>query len=70
MEKKDVLLESLRRQIKSEIKSQFRSIEQFCFKSGMDKSVMYRFLRGERKDVHFSTLSRIAKQLGKKFELK
>ena len=70
MKRRNTLLELLKQQIRSEIKNQFRSIEQFCFKSGIDKSVMYRFLRGDRKDIKFSTLSRIAKQLGKKIELR
>ena len=70
MQEKNSLFESIRKNIEFNIESQFKTTEQFCFESDIDKSVMYRFLKGETSDIKFSTLYRIAKGLGKVLEIK
>ena len=58
------LLESLRRQIKSDIQSNYRTVEEFCFTHQISKGLLSQFF-ASKQDLKVSTLCRIAKALGK-----
>lgn len=63
-------LEEFKKQVHSEIKKQYSSIEKFCFENDIDKSILSRFLSGKQKDFKVETLKRIAYGLDKSLEIK
>lgn len=63
-------LAAVRKEIKTAIEKEYRSVENFAYAHDIRKSTLYRILNGERKDCMVSTLADVAKALGKKFTLK
>ena len=60
--------EKIRLRIRKAILAEYQSIENFCLANDLNKSTVYRFLRGEVAEV--MTLSEIAKALGGTLEIR
>ncbi len=66
-DKNDVLA-GLRKEVLSEIKKRYSTVEQFCWENDLNKATLSNFLNN-KKDFRISTLVKIAKALGKDFKL-
>ena len=62
------LLENLKKQIRLDILKEYRSIEEFCYISDINKSILSKFFANKR-DMKVSTLCRMAMALNKKVKI-
>ena len=66
-DKNDVLA-GLRKEVLSEIKKRYSTVEQFCWENDLNKATLSNFINN-RKDFRTSTLAQIAKALGKELKI-
>ena len=58
-------LDMMRKQFKAIIKKSYKSVEAFCWETGLNKATLSNFLNA-KKDFQISTLVKIANALNKK----
>ena len=66
-DKNDVLA-GLRKEVLSEIKKRYSTVEQFCWENDLNKATLSNFINN-KKDFRTSTLVQIAKALGKELKV-
>lgn len=59
------ILEQFRKQILSEIEKNYKTVEEFCWDTGLSKATISNIINN-KKDFSISTLQKIARALNKK----
>ena len=65
---KDDTLAALRKEVLSEIRKRYSTVEQFCWENDLNKATLSNFLNN-KKDFRVSTLAQIAKALDKDLKI-
>ena len=67
--KREDALETMRKQVEELIGRSYRTVEEFCWETELNKATVSNFLRGN-KDFQISTLAKLADALGKKLTIR
>ena len=71
MQERSKSLDYFRSQVRKEIEQHYRTTEEFCFASDIDKALMSRILSNDNpRDFRIKTIEKIAKALKKKLIVK
>lgn len=62
-------LASFRKEVLTEIRKNYSTVEQFCWENDLNKATLSNFLNN-KKDFRISTLAQIAQALGRELEVR